>query len=124
MKKEKALELVERYSRLTRAIADCGRRIGESLDSCHGISGKRLDTWRSVEVDAKNRDTDLHLTQWYKPDTVDDWTMIPMIVYGQISSEHEAECPNCYKAHLAIQERKQLRKQLACVKGAMTKAVK
>lgn len=131
MKQEKALELVERYSRLTRGISECGRRVGGHLDLCKGVDGNRLDVdkhgWPTYrpERDEKNRDKGLHLWGWYRPETVDDGTMNPTVVWERIGAEiHGAECPHCYAAHLAIQERKQLRKQLGAVKGAMTKAVR
>lgn len=131
MKQEKALELVERYSRLTRGVADCGRRIGGHLDLCRGINGDRLavdeNGWPThyPELDAKNRDKGLHLWAWYQPEIIDDGTMSPTRVWEHVGADiHGAECPHCYAAHLAIQERKQLRKQLGAVKGAMTKAVK
>jgi hypothetical protein len=125
MQKEKALELVERYSRLTRAIADCGRRIGESLDHCRGISGKRGDPFAERRADAKGRDLDLHLTDWYRPDVGGNEWSGPINVYMEITEEEKrAECPHCYAAHLAIRERKELRQKLGAVKGAMTKAVK
>ena len=34
---------------------------------------------------------------------------------------HGMECQHCYAAHLAIQERKAMRKSLGAVKAAMTK---
>lgn len=124
MKQEKALELVERYARLTRGIVDCKRRIGESLASCGGISGKRQDPFSEYRSDERGRDLDLHLTEWYSPDEGgDEWTG-PIRIYMNITEKQKAECPHCYAAHVAIQERKQLRKQLGSVKGAMTKAVK
>jgi len=124
MKQEKALELVERYSRLTRGIADCKRRIEENLDSCNGISGKRKDPLSEYRCDSKNRDLDLHLTDWYSPDEGgDEWTG-PIRIYMNVTEKQKAECQHCYAAHIAIQERKQLRKQLGAVKGAMTKAVR
>lgn len=124
MKKEKALELVERYSRLTRGIADCGRRIGESLELCAGISGKRGYPFAERRTDAKGRDLDLHLTGWYTPDVGGNEWSGPINVYMEITEEQKAECPHCYAAHIAIRERKELRKKLGAVKGAMTKAVK
>lgn len=124
MQKEKALELVERYSRLTRAIADCGRRIGESLERCRGISGKRGGPFAEHRADARGRNLDLHLTDWYTPDVGGNEWSGPINVYMEITEEQEAECPHCYAAHLAIRERKELRKKLGAVKGAMTKAVK
>lgn len=124
MQKEKALELVERYSRLTRGIADCGRRIGESLELCPGISGKRGGPSVEHRVDAKGRDLDLHLTDWYSPDVGGNEWSGPINVYMEITEKQKAECPHCYAAHLAIRERKELRKKLGAVKGAMTKAAR
>lgn len=128
MTPNKALELVGRYACLTRQIKDCKRRIGEALELCHGISGKRqeLDQWgvpaHERELDNKNREIDLHLVEWYKPyDTGDHY--YPTWSWHEINDlEHEPECPHCYAAHLAIQERKQARKQLGAVKAAMSRS--
>lgn len=128
MKPEKALELVRRYSRLTRSIKTLDRRIGDAIELCHGISGKRqeIDRWgfplHERELDTKNREIDVHLYSWYKPYTADSGAMYPSLAWHQINeAKHKKECPHCYAAHLAIQERKAARKSLASVKGAMTR---
>ena len=125
MTPEKALELVGRYARLTRQIKDCKRRIGESLELCNGISGKRneLDERglvRHRETDSKNREIDVHLTQWYTPDRQGDYG--EEAVYEELGEWSGEECPHCYAAHLAIQERKQARKSLGAVKAAMSRS--
>lgn len=129
MNPAKALELVQRYSQLTKQIKDCGRRIGEALDKCRGISGKRLAVDRfgwptqEVQLDSKNREIDLHLTQWYTPYTCDDGTMQPSIAWHSITlEEHHKECCHCYEAHLNVEKRKAARKALGSVKGAMTRS--
>ncbi len=126
MKAEKALELVHRYSELTKKIKSSTRRISDVLDRCKGISGKRHEVDRfgfptyERATDSKNREIDLHLNNWYKPkysvecgDTV--WDRIT-------PEKHQAECPHCYAAHIAIQARKEARKSLAGVKAAMTRS--
>jgi hypothetical protein len=72
---------------------------------------------------AKNRDKTTHLWGWYAPDVVDSADhMDPYLVWQQINAdEHGAECPHCYAAHTAIQERKDHRKRLGAVKAAMTR---
>ena len=126
MTPEKALDLVGRYSRLTRQIKDCKKRIGESMALCNGISGERLavDEFgrliRHRQEDQKGRDRDLHLTQWYTPDMQGDHDEYP--VYEEVGEWSKEECPHCYAAHVAIQERKLAKKQLATVKGSMTRA--
>jgi hypothetical protein len=119
MKPEKALELVTRYAVLTKAIKDAKREIGENLSNCKGVSGNRLvgDPFRHVEVDAKNREIDLHLVQWYTPERTEfDYE------YFEISIDQQEECAHCYAAHLAVQKRKAARKSLGAVKAAMTRS--
>ncbi len=125
MTPDKALELVGRYSRLTKQIKDCKQRIGQHLDLCKGISGKRneLDEngflIQSRETDGKNRELDLHLTQWYTPDWQGDYGEHP--VYEDLGEWSAEECPHCYAAHLAIQERKAARRNLGYVKAAIAR---
>jgi len=128
MKPEKALELVGKYARLTKGIADARKRIGENLDKCKGHSGKRgvefdtFPTFKQPELDAKGRETDLHLHTWYTPERGDyeysgyEWL--------EIGCEEQEECPHCYAAHLAIQERKEMRLALGHVKRAMTRSTR
>lgn len=121
MKPEKALELVTRYAALTKAIKDAKREIGESLSNCKGVSGNRLvaDPFRHVEVDAKNREIDLHLVQWYTPER-GEWGSVE---WAEIGAEDQGqECPHCYAAHLAVQKRKEAKKQLAIVKRSMSRS--
>jgi len=48
--------------------------------------------------------------------------MDPDLVWQHITvANHGAECPHCYAAHIAIQDRKEHRKKLGAVKAAMTK---
>lgn len=133
MRPETALHLVGQYARLTREIKLCKKQIGEALDKCRGLKGWRLETetnpgWPANEVfegsppfeeptDRSQTDQDTHLKGWYTPETGDEdgpqW--LP------IGPDEQAECPACYAAHLLIQRRKELRKSLAAVKGAMTR---
>lgn len=121
MTPEKALELVKRYATLTKAIKDARREIGENLSNCKGVSGNRLvaDPFRHVELDAKNREIDLHLVQWYTPERGEygreEWLDIDVVDQGE-------ECPHCYAAHLAVQSRKELKKLLGSVKRSMVRS--
>ena len=122
MKPEKALELVLRYAILTSEIKRQKKCIGDHLSRCLGISGKRnvLIEPPFGEVDRKNRELDLHLTQWYMP----DYNPEAYVGYTwmKVGIDEHKECRHCYAAHIAIQERKSARRQLAAVKGAMSRA--
>lgn len=123
MTPDKALDLVGRYSRLTRGIKDLTGRIGYQLDKCKGLSGKRLDPFHQASLDAKNRDTDLHLTHWYTPTKDYNGAGVPFYDWDEITlDEHGAQCCHCYEAHLLIQQRKQSRKELGRVKASMTRS--
>ena len=138
MKPEKALELVGRYARLTHSIAACKKRIGDELERCPGLKGFRLETRHYEAIDSDHvfgpieahdaptdramRDQDTHLSIWYAKD------------YGELGEygferftvgegDEATDCPHCFAAHLIVQERKALRKQLSTVKGAMTRSV-
>jgi len=131
MTPDKALELVGKYSRLTRAITLCKSRIGENLDKCPGLRGKRLELFKvgafdageaigfieayEMPTDAAMEDQETHLKFWYERDMGDDGRYS----YGEPDAD---ECQHCYAAHLVVQERKQLRRKLAAVKGSMTRA--
>ncbi len=122
MSPNKALELVQRYARLNRAIKQASRNIGNRLLRCKGISGKRQIMEESIEgeLDHKGRELDVHLTNWYKPEVGE---------YGRVTfhdidaEEHGAECCHCYEAHLLIQRRKALRKELGQVKRVMSRSL-
>lgn len=133
MKPETAVSLVGRYARLTLAIKGCKARIGAELDKCRGLKGFRLDVeteacgWMHVAAGdptkAAQEDQETHLKTWYAKD-YGDWEDhgVPTFVRFRIGSGDEPdECPACYAAHLIVQERKGLRRQLAYVKGAMTR---
>lgn len=128
MRPSQALELVGRYARLTKLIKAKTAEIGENLEKCKGISGVRgamdpgtLSWHKEPELDAKGRDKDLHLWAWYQPEVVDDGYMSQGLEWLQIGVLEAEECPHCYAAHLAIQERKKTRKELGAVKGAMSR---
>lgn len=120
MTPEKALELVGKYARLNKSIAVKKKEIGRHLDRCNGLSGKRNDPFFSRETDAKNRETDLHLADWYTPTTGESWDSPHW--ESITADEHGKECPHCYAAHLAIEERKQLRKEFGIVKRSISRA--
>lgn len=127
MTPEKALELVGRYAKLKKVIKDATKKIGENLELCPGLDGKRLEVDRfgcfvhQRDTDSKYRDKSTHLWHWYNEpvDQHDDGEAI----FDVIDAGKSIACPHCYAAHLAIQERKLARKQLGHVKGAMTKAL-
>ena len=121
MSPDKALELVQRYAVLNHLIKDSTRNIGNRLLQCKGISGKRQDNLEQfVEHDSKNRELDVHLTNWYTPEIGE---------YGSVSwegislEEHGAECCHCYSAHLLIQRRKELRQEFGQVKRVMSRSL-
>jgi hypothetical protein len=121
MTPEKALELVLRYAVLNHLIKDSTRNIGNRLLQCKGISGKRQDNLEQfVEHDSKNRELDVHLTNWYTPERSE---------YGSVSwddislEDHGSECCHCYSAHLLIQRRKELRQELGQVKRVMSRSL-
>lgn len=120
MTPDKALELVQRYASLTRQLKQTTKGIGDSLSLCRGISGKRLDPSYYPELDNKNRELDLHLNRWYTPERGE---------YGSVSwddvsaEEHGTECPHCYRAHLFIERRKEVRRELGQVKRVMSRSL-
>lgn len=113
MTPEKALDLVTQYSLLTRAIQACTKGIKERLSECPLQS-----EW------TKNGKPGHHLFKWYEPEITDgDQYDEPERVYTEPTLEvHGAECEHCFRAHCSIQNRKAFRRQLAAVKGSMTKA--
>lgn len=124
-----ALNLVGRYSRLTSEIKLLRQQIGDHLEKCPGLDGKRLEMdefgchIHQRDWDSKNRDKSTHLWGWYQPETVDSgYYGAPDIEYQEITADdHGAECPHCYAAHLAVQRRKAARRELGAVKAAMTR---
>lgn len=125
MSPDKALELVGRYARLTRQIKDCSKRIGDAIEKCCGLSGFRgSQEWLAAAsgFDDKGRDKDVHLWHWYQPKESGNEYSGPYLVWPEPGEDEAAECPHCWAAHLAVQERKQARRQLAAVRGAMSRA--
>jgi hypothetical protein len=128
-----AVDLVGRYARLTHAIRACKGRIGAELDKCHGLKGKRLEVatercdWLHIIPGEPTKeaqdDQETHLSVWYSKD-YGEWEDhgVPHFVRFHVGSGDEPEeCPACYAAHLIVQERKALRRQLGSVKAAMTR---
>lgn len=130
MKPDKALELVMRFSALTQALKACRIRIGEHLNLCNGLKGFRNETeWHEhfdgtpyqSPTDRAVADEETHLKAWYTPDfEYGDGYSKGYVDVDMVSDE----CPHCYAAHLVIQERKLLRRQLGAVKAAMTRSMK
>lgn len=119
MNEWKALNLVVRYSHHTRTIKALGQEIGEHLESCKGVDGKRQDPYSARPTDHKARDKSTHLWGWYN-DPVDQYDDGEAI-YEVIDAGKAIVCPHCYAANLAIQARKDHRKKLGAVKAAMTR---
>ena len=133
MTPDKALELVGRYARLTHAIKGCKARIGAELDKCQGWNGFRHETqhvdgfdggpmvgWIDAYDEPTKRaqqDQETHLAVWYSGDIDDNGRRV-------YAPPDEDECAACYAAHLIVQERKALRRQLGAVKAAMTRGAK
>lgn len=113
-----AIELVSRYAELTQSIADCKPKIADALERCPGFNGHRLEVGGPFKMPTdRSRNDVTHLSEWYAADRDDEGRLEFMEV-----TDVEAEtCPHCYAAHLVIQERKGLRRQLGTVKGQMTK---
>ena len=113
MTPKKALDLVTRYSELTRAINACTEGIKEQLSACP------LQSQRTV--DGKDGH---HLFKWYTPEITEGNEYVDSKrIYTEPTLEvHGSECEHCFRANLHIQNRKTFRRQLASVKGAMTKA--
>ncbi len=128
MSPEKALELVRRYSALTWVIRGATVRIAEALDHCTGPDGQRLVRRKALErhdpfrdrpgVDPEANEKAVHLRGWYRPER----DGCGGLDFQEVNAEeHGLECPHCYAAHLAIQERRAARKSLGPVKAAMTR---
>lgn len=130
MTPDKALEMVGKYARLTRLVKSLTLEIGASLDRCKGVNGKRglyadVGTFQELMaedtgLDAKGWDKNTHLWGWYQPERDDDGSLE---WEGVTLEKNGAECCHCYNAHLAIQQRKQARKDLGVVKGVMSRTV-
>ena len=133
MTPDKALEMVGKYARLTKLIKSLTIEIGANLDLCKGADGKprhhiHCGTIDELMVDVgadhtdrKGRDTRTHLWSWYNEpvDQRDDGD----VIFERVSPSHSAVCGHCYSAHLAIQHRKQARKDLGIVRGVMSRTV-
>lgn len=132
MQAAKALELVMRFSALTQAIKSMPTRIGDELEKCHGLKGFRHETEPQefagetlhLPTERSNGDSETHLKGWYTPDVSYGCDGEGNLVYTDVGEEERAECPHCYAAHMLIQDRKTLRRQLGAVKAAMTRSVK
>jgi hypothetical protein len=129
MKPDKALALVHRYSELTWIIRAAKYRIAESLDKCAGLDGKRLerrkscetDPWQYVgEIDSEENEKRTHLREWYRPEAVEREWGPPGQEWNAVGDSEREECPHCFAAHTAVQDRKAARKALGAVKAAMT----
>ena len=136
MTPDKALNLVKRYAFLTHAIKGCKTRIGECLSQCRGLKGHRLDVIKRPAFDGGDlvgpieayeeptreaqNDQETHLSVWYSKD-YGEWGEYEFVRFGIGDGDEEEDCPHCFAAHKVVEERKELRRQLSYIKGAMTK---
>lgn len=130
MSPNKALELIRRYSELTWVVRAAKHRIAEALDKCTGLDGKRLERRRSIEaspwqyvgeIDSEENEKRVHLREWYRPELVEREWGPPGQEWNSVGESEREECPHCYAAHVAIQDRKAARRALGAVKAAMTR---
>lgn len=135
MKPDRALELVLRYSQIKRAIAACGPRICAEVEKCHGQNGYRHEVVHHPAVDhgvfgfidAHDEPTEramkeeTHLAMWYSKD-YGEWEGYDYRRFTVGDDGEDEQCPHCFAAHLIVQERKELRRQLGRVTSAMTRA--
>ena len=124
MTPEKALDLVRRYSATGRRIRLLTRLIGDHLEKCDGLDGRRNKLEDDVflasrEVDSKGRDKSTHLWNWYNEPI--DHHFDGEAIFESIDLSHGVLCQHCYAAHQAIQDRKEARRQFGAIKAAMTR---
>lgn len=105
----KAIELVNKYATLTRSIKECKPLIGNYLDKCEF---NHLRGWY-----AKLEPADYETTNYDVPVMI-----TPSGEWLEVGENQRIECPICYAAHLVVQERKSMRKQLAIVKRSMSRS--
>lgn len=117
MKPETALELVGKYARLQRRINLIKAEIGAALDPCTGIENQRQKF--DDDGGSCNFGTETHLGAWMANENDAMRSGIGGYLIG--SEGEQEECPHCWAALGLIRERRQLRRQLASVKSAMTR---
>jgi hypothetical protein len=120
---QKALRACAEYARLSTENKRLTKAIGDALDGCPGVNGKRdssvLEDGRTVYGGDHD---DMHLKSAYTPDTMDDGfggAEVSWLSDKEIREEI-ACCPACLAAHEAIQARKAARKSLGAVKRHIT----
>jgi hypothetical protein len=124
---QRALHACTDYARLSAEIKRLTRAIGEALDHCPGIEGKRLPAGWTIATPEQSRahDDDLtHLKEAYTPDCDDSdhgyYEPVARFMTDPEVREYLSVCPHCLAAHEAIQARKAARKSLGAAKRAIT----
>lgn len=122
---DKALKACADYARLSAEIKQLTKAIGDHLDFCRGVNGKRasveLEDGRIVYVGDDHDET--HLKGAYTP-TITEPTYYSEGETRYLSDKQIRErlacCPACFAAHEAIQARKAARKSLGATKRFIT----
>lgn len=124
---QKAVKACANYVRLRMEIKRLTCVIGEALDHCPGIEGKRLPAGWAIATPEQSRahDDDLtHLKDAYTPDCDDSdhgyYEPVARFMTDPEVREYLAVCPHCLAAHEAVQLRKAARKSLGAAKRAIT----
>jgi hypothetical protein len=118
---QKAVAACAKYVRLRMEIKRLSAAIGEAIEYCPGVGGKRRVTQAFGGATFTNIDESdpTHLKEAYEPDLQG---YPPEAVYMEPEDilEYLAVCPHCLAAHNAIQARKAARKSLGAAKRAIT----
>jgi hypothetical protein len=121
---QKALHACADYARLHVEIKRLTLALGDALDHCPGVAGKRLPAdWVTCSGDdaQAHHDDITHLKEAYTPETVDGEYEPHLVWMNDFEiREYLAVCPHCLAAHEAIQARKAARKALGKAKRAIT----
>jgi len=118
---EKAVKACANYVRLRMEIKRLTSAIGEAIEYCPGVTGKRrrAETYGGTTFWHVDDREPTHLKEAYSPDLQG---FPPEAVYMEEADirEYLAVCPHCLAAHNAIQARKAARKSLGAAKRAIT----
>lgn len=121
---EKALKVCADYARLSAEIKALTKAIGDALDGCPGVNGKRASLELEDGAIVFGGDADeTHLKSAYTP------ILIEPTYYSDGETRYLSDkqirerlacCSACLAAHEAIQARKAARKSLSAVKRHIT----
>jgi hypothetical protein len=116
---QKAVQACANYVRLRTEIKRLSAAIGEAIEYCPGVTGKRrrADTHGGITFWTIDDRDDTHLKTAYACDTDEDGR------YFLTKTEQQeilSACSHCLAAHNAIQARKAARKSLGAVKRQIT----